>query len=75
MAKTRCRAVCITMNSELVCVRRNHEHAAHWDRFANRDLYTTENDIDANCIWPIEVSPNNDANWTTKIDSIERHDI
>lgn len=47
MAKNRCRAVCITRNSKLVRARRNHEHPAHWSRFSNRELYSTEHDIDA----------------------------
>lgn len=47
MAKNRCRAVCITRNSKLVHVRRNHQHPDHWNRFSNREVYTTEYDIDA----------------------------
>lgn len=46
MAKTRCRAVCITQNSRLVHARRNHHHEAHWGRFSNRELYTTEHEAD-----------------------------
>lgn len=47
MSKHRCRAVCITLNSSLVSVRRGHQHQPHWERFTNRELYTTEQDIDA----------------------------
>lgn len=47
MAKNRCRAVCITRDSKLLHARRSHQHAAHWGRFSNRELYTTEHDIDA----------------------------
>lgn len=47
MSKNRCRAVCITFNSSLVSVRRDHQHPPHWERFTNRELYTIEQDIDA----------------------------
>lgn len=47
MAKNRCRAVCITRNSKLLNAKRNHQHPPHWNRFSNRELYSTEHDIDA----------------------------
>lgn len=28
-------------------VRRDHQHPPHWERFSNRELYITEQDIDA----------------------------
>lgn len=46
MPKSRCKAVCITINSGLVCARRDHQHPPHWERFANRELFSTEHDID-----------------------------
>lgn len=46
MAKTRCRAVCITQNSQLMLARRSHHHDPHWGRFSNRELYTTEHEAD-----------------------------
>lgn len=45
MAKLNCRAVCTTVNSELVSVRRTHTHRPHWERFANRELYSSEHQI------------------------------
>lgn len=50
MSKNRCRAVCITRDSKLIRARRDHHHPAHWNRFANRELFTTEQDIDGDPI-------------------------
>lgn len=44
--KNKCKAVCITKNSELVSVRRQHIHEPHWSRISNRALYAVENDLD-----------------------------
>lgn len=67
MSKNRCRAVCITLNSGLVSARRDHQHSAHWERFANRELYSTENDIDTHAD-TITISPAacDKIYWTTK---------
>lgn len=46
VSKNRCRAVCITKNSALVCARRAHHHDGHWTRIGNRQLYTVEDDLD-----------------------------
>lgn len=46
MAKYRCRAVCITRNSRMIHARRSHQHPAHWNRFSNRELFTTEHEAD-----------------------------
>lgn len=47
-AKLSCRAVCTTINNEIVSVRRNHNHSSHWDRCINRELFLTEQDINDN---------------------------
>lgn len=72
MAKNRCRAVCITLNSNLVSARRDHQHPAHWDRFANRELYSTENDIDTNDdMITITSGSDNKIYWQEKASSFE----
>lgn len=46
VSKNRCRAVCTTKDNSLMDARRDHDHEAHWDRIANRMLYTQEEELD-----------------------------
>lgn len=70
MSKNRCRAVCITLNSSLVSVRREHQHQPHWERFTNRELYLTEQDIDAPSEMFTMIPADCDKSyWTSKNDS------
>lgn len=74
MSKNRCKAVCITLNSSLVSVRRDHQHQPHWDRFTNRELYSAEQDIDVpNDMTTIIPDVCDESYWTTKNDSFETH--
>lgn len=57
VSKNRCRAVCTTINNELVHVRRSHDHEPHWSRIANRPLYNEEEEMTETIVEPKESTP------------------